>query len=34
VPEKLYTLGKNKFEFQRTVSRLFEMQSINWPVKG
>jgi cell division protein ZapE len=34
VPEKLYTFGKNKFEFERTVSRLFEMQSTNWPVKG
>jgi len=33
VPEKLYTFGKNKFEFERTVSRLFEMQSTNWPVK-
>ena len=30
-PEKLYTDGKNSFEFQRTVSRLFEMQSNNWP---
>ena len=34
VPENLYIFGKNKFEFQRTVSRLFEMQSLNWPVKG
>ncbi len=34
VPENLYIFGKNKFEFQRTVSRLFEMQSINWPIKG
>ena len=30
-PEKLYKGGKNTFEFQRTVSRLFEMQSNNWP---
>lgn len=30
-PEKLYNSGKNTFEFQRTVSRLFEMQSNNWP---
>ena len=30
-PEKLYNCGKNAFEFQRTVSRLFEMQSNNWP---
>ncbi len=30
-PEKLYKTGKNSFEFQRTVSRLFEMQSNNWP---
>ena len=30
-PEKLYNSGKNSFEFQRTVSRLFEMQSENWP---
>ena len=30
-PEKLYTVGKNSFEFQRTVSRLFEMQSNDWP---
>ena len=29
--EKLYTVGKNSFEFQRTVSRLFEMQSNDWP---
>ena len=34
VPEKLYTFGKNKFEFERTVSRLFEMQSTNWPANG
>ena len=32
-PENLYTFGKNKFEFQRTVSRLFEMQSVDWPFK-
>ena len=30
-PEKLYNNGKNSFEFQRTVSRLFEMQSNDWP---
>jgi cell division protein ZapE len=30
-PENLYIDGKNSFEFQRTVSRLFEMQSYNWP---
>ena len=33
IPEKLYIFGKNKFEFQRTVSRLFEIQSIHWPDK-
>ena len=30
-PEKLYNNGKNSFEFQRTVSRIFEMQSNDWP---
>jgi len=30
-PESLYTEGKGAFEFERTVSRLFEMQSESWP---
>ena len=29
-PEKLYTKGKGSFEFERTVSRLYEMQSKDW----
>jgi cell division protein ZapE len=29
-PEKLYPKGKHGFEFQRTVSRLKEMQSAGW----
>ena len=29
-PEKLYTEGDGAFEFQRTVSRLMEMQSQEW----
>ena len=31
VPELLYETGRNQFEFQRTVSRLYEMQSKEWP---
>ena len=30
IPEKLYTKGKGSFEFERTVSRLYEMQSKDW----
>jgi cell division protein ZapE len=30
IPEKLYTNGKGSFEFERTVSRLYEMQSKDW----
>jgi cell division protein ZapE len=30
VPERLYTKGKGSFEFERTVSRLYEMQSNEW----
>lgn len=30
-PENLYTEGKGAFEFQRTASRLAEMQSSEWP---
>ena len=30
VPERLYTKGKGSFEFERTVSRLYEMQSSEW----
>lgn len=29
-PEKLYTTGAGSFEFNRTVSRLYEMQSERW----
>ena len=29
-PDKLYTAGDGAFEFQRTVSRLVEMQSRDW----
>lgn len=29
-PERLYAEGDGAFEFQRTVSRLIEMQSANW----
>ncbi len=29
-PEKLYPKGKHGFEFQRTISRLREMQSASW----
>jgi len=29
-PSKLYKKGKGSFEFERTISRLIEMQSINW----
>ena len=30
-PEALYTEGKGAFEFERTVSRLAEMQAADWP---
>ena len=30
IPEKLYTKGRGSFEFQRTISRLYEMQSDDW----
>ena len=30
-PDALYTEGPGAFEFERTVSRLSEMQSANWP---
>ena len=30
IPERLYTKGKGSFEFERTVSRLYEMQSTEW----
>ncbi|MEM9059899.1 MAG: cell division protein ZapE [Pseudomonadota bacterium] len=30
-PEKLYTEGKGAFEFERTASRLAEMQALDWP---
>ena len=30
IPEKLYTKGRGSFEFERTVSRLYEMQSKDW----
>jgi cell division protein ZapE len=30
-PDTLYDGGENNFEFRRTVSRLFEMQSKDWP---
>jgi cell division protein ZapE len=29
-PERIYAQGDGSFEFQRTVSRLMEMQSANW----
>ncbi|MDA0361460.1 MAG: cell division protein ZapE [Proteobacteria bacterium] len=29
-PNKLYKKGKGSFEFERTISRLIEMQSIDW----
>ena len=29
-PERLYPAGDGAFEFQRTVSRLLEMQSNDW----
>ena len=29
-PELLYPIGKGSFEFERTVSRLYEMQSEDW----
>ena len=29
-PEMLYPTGKGSFEFERTISRLYEMQSENW----
>ena len=34
VPEKLYTTGPHKVEFLRTSSRLREMQSQSWWLKG
>ncbi len=30
IPEKLYTKGTGSFEFKRTISRLYEMQSLDW----
>lgn len=33
-PEKLYAEGHGHFEFQRTVSRLMEMQSLDYLAKG
>ena len=33
-PEKLYSEGHGHFEFQRTVSRLMEMQSERYFAKG
>ncbi len=30
-PDLLYLSGKNNFEFQRTISRLYEIQSSEWP---
>lgn len=33
-PESLYVAGKGAFEFQRTVSRLHEMQGAGWGRKG
>ena len=30
-PERLYLEGEGRFEFDRTVSRLHEMQSADWP---
>ena len=30
-PDLLYLSGKNNFEFQRTISRLYEIQSNEWP---
>ena len=32
-PDLLYLSGKNNFEFQRTISRLYEIQSSAWPGK-
>ena len=33
-PQKLYTEGDGSFEFQRTVSRLIEMQSAEYMAAG
>ena len=30
-PEKLYVEGEGSFEFERTASRLREMQAADWP---
>ncbi|HBC14381.1 MAG TPA: cell division protein ZapE, partial [Erythrobacter sp.] len=33
-PEDLYTAGDGAFEFERTVSRLKEMQSADYMARG
>ncbi len=34
VPDQLYPAGDGRFEFERTVSRLMEMQSADWMARG
>jgi cell division protein ZapE len=34
LPERLYTEGTGSFEFERTASRLREMQSADWSQEG
>ena len=33
-PEDLYTAGDGAFEFERTISRLMEMQSADYMARG
>jgi cell division protein ZapE len=33
-PDQLYMEGEGAFEFQRTVSRLEEMRSADWPSRS